>query len=458
MTSFLKNFFLLSSWGTLLALCILVGIFLFLRQVKERLSFSQRMFLGLLCGVGFGFGMQYFAGFPQRGVSELSDALIWYSQTYAWINFLSAIFVNFLKLIVVPIVLIGILYVILNLRSDIKLSSMFSRSLFWLLLTTGIASGIAVLLGTYYSLGEGFLLDGSKEIREVQGLDQILLGLMPSNIIETMGKNAVVGVVIFAMIFALSIRSVGDKHPFYQSFVRCIDFLHQVMMKIAMLVIEFMPYAVVTMISGVLMRYGMEAISPVLKFIILIYVSALCVFVVHAIVLSLHGLNPLVYFKKAIPALMMAFTSRSSVATLPVTIDVLEKRMGVSSMSSSFVATLATTIGANGCAGYFGGLVGVFAFHALGIEVGLIQGMMIVLLSMVASIGVAGIPGIATMVASIVLTGLGMGEHFGILAIVLAIDPIMDMARTMSNVSGGMIASIVVDKELGMLDGEKYKS
>lgn len=458
MTLFLQNFFLFSSWGTLLALCVLACIFLLLRQVRKYLSFSQRMFLGLLCGVGFGFGMQYFAGFPQKGVSELSNALIWYSQTYAWINFLSAIFVNFLKLIVVPIVLIGILYVILNLRSDIKLSSMFSRSLFWLLLTTGIASGIAVLLGTYYSLGEGFLLDGSKEIREVQGLDQILLGLMPSNIIETMAKNAVVGVVIFAMIFALSIRSVGDEHPFYQSFVRCVDFLHQVMMKIAMLVIEFMPYAVVTMISGVLMRYGIEAVSPVLKFIALIYLSALCVFVVHAIVLSLHGLNPLLYFKKAIPALMMAFTSRSSVATLPVTIDVLEKRMGVSSMSSSFVATLATTIGANGCAGYFGGLVGVFAFHALGIEVGLVQGIMIVLLSMVASIGVAGIPGIATMVASIVLTGLGMGEHFGILAIVLAIDPIMDMARTMSNVSGGMIASIAVDKELGMLDEEKYKS
>ncbi|MCE3047441.1 dicarboxylate/amino acid:cation symporter [Helicobacter kayseriensis] len=458
MTLFLQNFFLLSSWGTLLALCVLACIFLLLRQVRKYLSFSQRMFLGLLCGVGFGFGMQYFAGFPQKGVSELSNALIWYSQTYAWINFLSAIFVNFLKLIVVPIVLIGILYVILNLRSDIKLSSMFSRSLFWLLLTTGIASGIAVLLGTYYALGEGFLLDGSKEIREVQGLDQILLGLMPSNIIETMAKNAVVGVVIFAMIFALSIRSVGDEHPFYQSFVRCVDFLHQVMMKIAMLVIEFMPYAVVTMISGVLMRYGIEAVSPVLKFIALIYLSALCVFVVHAIVLSLHGLNPLLYFKKAIPALMMAFTSRSSVATLPVTIDVLEKRMGVSSMSSSFVATLATTIGANGCAGYFGGLVGVFAFHALGIEVGLVQGIMIVLLSMVASIGVAGIPGIATMVASIVLTGLGMGEHFGILAIVLAIDPIMDMARTMSNVSGGMIASIAVDKELGMLDEEKYKS
>lgn len=458
MTSFLKDFFLFSSLGTLGTFCVLVGIFVLLRFLKNRLSFSQRMFVGLLCGVGFGFGMQYFAGFPQGGVQETKEALTWYYQSYVWIGFLSSLFVNFLKLIVVPIVLIGILYVILNLRNDIKLSSLFSRSLFWLLFTTGLASIIAVVLGSHFSLGEGFVLDTAREIREVKSLDQILLGLMPSNVIDSMGKNAVVGVVIFAMIFALSARAVGDEHPFYQSFVKGIEFLHQVMMKIAMLVIEFMPYAVVTMIAGVLMRYGTQALSPVLLFIALIYLSALGVFVIHALVLFAHGLNPLIYFKKAIPALMMAFTSRSSVATLPVTIDVLEKKMGVSSMSSSFVATLATTIGANGCAGYFGGLVGVFAFQALGIEVGLVQGIMIVILSVVASIGVAGIPGIATMVASIVLTGLGMGEHFGILAIVLAIDPIMDMARTMSNVSGGMVASIAVDKELKMLNEEQYRS
>ncbi|WP_027327772.1 dicarboxylate/amino acid:cation symporter [Helicobacter pametensis] len=458
MHSFLRDFFLFSSWGTVVACGIVLGIFVLIGYLKNRLSFAQRMFVGLLCGIGLGLGMQYFAGFPEGGMAQRIVGLEWYYQTYAWIGFISSIFINFLKLIVVPIVLVGILYVILNLRNEIKLSSLFSRSLFWLLLTTGIASMIAVYLGVQFSLGEGFVSGEVKIAREVKSLDQILLGLMPSNIIGSMQQNAVVGVVIFAMIFALSARAVGDEHPFYQSFVKCVDFLHQVMMKIAMLVIEFMPYAVVTMIAGVLMRYGIDAISPVLIFIALIYLSAFCVFIVHALVLLAHGLSPMMYFKKAIPALLMAFTSRSSIATLPVTIDVLKNRMGVSSMSASFVATLSTTIGANGCAGYLGGLVGVFAFQSLGIEVGLVQGIMIVVLSVVASIGVAGIPGIATMVASIVLTGLGLGEHFGILAIVLAVDPIMDMARTMSNVSGGMIASIAVDKELKTLNKEAYNA
>ena len=154
----------------------------------------------------------------------------------------------------------------------------------------------------------------------------------------------------------------------------------------------------------------------------------------------------------------MAFTSRSSVATLPVTINTLKDRLGVSEATAPFVATLGTSIGANGCAGYFGGLVGIFALNVMGMHIGVIEGMMIVILSVFASIGVAGIPGTATMVASIVLTGLGMGEHFGILAIVLGIDPIMDMARTMSNVSGAMISAIATDKELGSLDIQKYNA
>lgn len=457
---FFQNFFLFSSWKTLFAFLVLGGVFFLLKLLKEKeYSFSQRMLVALVCGGFLGFAMQYFAHFPQGGIGAVKNniELLWFYQSYAWFGFLASIFVSFLKLIVVPLVFVGMMYVILNLRGDVKLSSMFSLSLFWLLFTTAIASSIAVCLGTYFSLGDGFVFDGLKEAREVKSLDQILLGLMPSNLIDSMGKNAVIGVVIFAIIFALCARKVGQNNPHYRSFVGGIEFLHSVMMELAMLLINLMPYAVVVMVAKVLMQHGFEVFIPVLSFIALIYLCAFFVFCVHLLIVSFHGLSPVIYCKKAIPVLLMAFTSRSSIATLPVTIETL-KKMGVSQMSSSFVATLATTIGANGCAGYFGGLVGVFAFQALGFEVGIMQGITIVLLSVVASIGVAGIPGIATMVASIMLTGLGMGEYFGILVIILAIDPIIDMARTMSNVSGGMVSSIAVDRELGMFDESLYKS
>lgn len=456
--TFLQDFFLFSSLGTLFSLLSIFAIFFLLYKIQSYTSFSQKMFIALICGALFGLAMQYFAKFPQSGIEEIAkdSSLVWFYQSYVWIGFISSVFISLLKLVVVPIILIGILHVILSLRSDVKVSSLFSRSLFWLLLTTAIASSIGVGLGIYFGLGDGFVLSGSKEIREVSSLNRILLGLIPSNIFDSMAKNAVIGVVIFAIIFALCARKV--EHPAYRSFLNGVEFLHQVMMKMAMFLIDLMPYAVVAMIAGILMRYGIEAISPVFLFIGLIYLAAFLMFFVHLLVLVLHGLNPLPFCKKSLPVLLMAFSSRSSVATLPVSIEALENKMGVSSMSASFVATLATTVGANGCAGYFCGFVGVFAFQALGFNVGISEGLTIVLLSTVASIGIAGIPGIATMAASIVLTGLGLGEHFGILALVLAVDPIIDMARTMSNVSGGLVASIAVDKEMGMFNQEKYIS
>lgn len=457
--NFLQDFFLFSSWGTFFAILALCGIFFFLKFLRQKqVSFSQRMFVALLCGASLGFIMQYLAGFPHGGIATMktNQNLVWFYQSYIWFQFLASAFVSFLKLLVVPIVFVGILYVILTLNNEVKFSSLFSRSLFWLLFTTAIASSIGVLLGIYFDLGNGFILEGTKEIRNVKSLDQILLGIMPSNFIDAMSKNAVIGVVIFAMIFAWCARKIGQTHPFYDSFVRGAGFLHAVVIEMAEMIFAFMPYAIVVMIAGVLMRYGFEAFIPTFSFIGVLYLSALLMFFVHLLIVALHGLNPLVFCKKAIPALLMAFTSRSSVATLPMTIEVLEKRMGVSTMSASFVATLATTVGANGCSGYFAGLVGVFAFGALGLDLSITQGITIVLLSVIASIGIAGIPGIATMAASIVLTGLGLGEHFGILAIILAIDPIIDMARTMSNVSGGMIASISVDRELGLIDEKQY--
>lgn len=461
MEAFLQNFFLISSWKTLFVMFLLFGVFGLLYALREKLSFSQRMFLALLLGISFGFIMQFYAGFPNGSleVFRADPSLRWFYESYVWFGFFASVFVSFLKLLVIPIVMVGILYVILNLKSSVKFSSLFIRSAFWLLLTTGIACIFAVSLGAYFDLGSGIgIEEGIKSAREIKSLDQIFLGLVPNNIIASMGSNSVVGVVIFAFIFALSAKSVGEQYPIYDSFVRFVEFLHAVVYKFALGIIGFMPYAVVVMMAGIFLRFGFDVLRPALLFIALIYACALCIFLVHLLILALHGLSPWQYCKKALPALLMAFTSRSSVATLPVTISTLRDRLGVSEATAPFVATLGTSIGANGCAGYFGGLVGVFALNVMGVNVGLVEGIMIVILSVFASIGVAGIPGTATMVASIVLTGLGMGEHFGILAIVLGIDPIMDMARTMSNVSGAMIASIATDKELGSLDEKRYNT
>ena len=180
--------------------------------------------------------------------------------------------------------------------------------------------------------------------------------------------------------------------------------------------------------------------------------------IVYAILLVLHGLNPITFFKKAFPALLMGFSSRSSVGSLPMTISTLETKLGVNTGTANFVASLGSTMGMNGCAGYFPAMAAVMIAIMTGTTIDASFIIMVIIVAIIGSLGIAGIPGSPTMAASIMLSGIGMSEYFGLLAIVLAVDPIVDMARTMINVNGAMISAICVDKEMGTLDVEKYNS
>ncbi len=155
---------------------------------------------------------------------------------------------------------------------------------------------------------------------------------------------------------------------------------------------------------------------------------------------------------------MMAFSSRSSIGTLPVTVSVLEDKMGVSIGTSNFVPSIGSTMGMNGCGGYFPGMVAVMIATMVGVPIDASFIVMVLIVAILGSFGIAGIPGSATMSISIMLAGIGLGEYYHLLALVLAIDPILDMARTMTNVNGTMIVSVCTDKDMGTLNIEKFNS
>ena len=174
------------------------------------------------------------------------------------------------------------------------------------------------------------------------------------------------------------------------------------------------------------------------------------------IMLSMVGLNSVQFYKKALPTMIFAFSSRSSLGTLPQTIDTMVNKLGVSERTANFIGPLSTTVGMNGCAGVFPAMLGVLVAQAAGVELNLAFYFLLVLVVTLGSIGIAGVPGTATVAATVTLNGIGLGQYFSSVGAVFGIDPIVDMGRTMLNVTGSMVSALVVDRWEGTHNKEKY--
>lgn len=453
-SNFFQNFLMLSEYQTYGVLFCLFAFFYLLKKMQNRqIDFSIRMLTGLFGGILFGLILQFFAGYPN---GEASSQIVWLIEVRNWFGFFADAFIACIKMLVIPIVGVSIIKVLLELDKDVKIAELFGRSLFWILFSTGIAAIIGVGLALVFDLGAQIQnIDSQREIREVKNIMQILLGLIPSNIIDSMSKNNVIALVFFCFVIGFGARAIAKEEQakdFYHVFEKFILALHQIIMNVTLFIIRFMPYAIVCMMAEVLLTNGMDTIKSAISFIVLIYVAMFAMFIVHILMIASQGLNPLIFIKKALPVWIFAFSSRSSVGTLPLTISTLQQKMGVSGGVANFVASIGTTIGLNGCAGYFPAMVAIFIAFSVGVPIDFSFIIMVVLMAILGSLGIAGIPGSATMAASIMLTGIGFGEYFMLLSIILAIDPIIDMARTASNVSGAMTAAVCTDKGLKTLN------
>lgn len=456
--AFLKNFLSISEPMTIGVLIVLAICFFILAILQKKgFSFSLRMFIGLVMGLFFGFGLQAIVGFPQQ---DILDHTQWIAESKVWFSFFGKAFVGFVKMLVIPVIFFSMIRIIINIDSKINIKALLSRSIFWLLFTTGIAAVLGVFLSTYFGLGQNLhIFTGDKEIRQVKSLADIILGLIPSNPILAMTSDNVIAVVIFTFFIGFGARSVEKIKEFQKISKTLYDLIeagYQIVMRMVLFIIKFMPYAVVCLLANTLVSNGVSAIKNAILFVFLIYVAMIVMFIIHLIIVALHGLNPWIFAKKIAHLLLLAFTSRSSVAVLPLSISTLISKLGVNATTANFTASLGSTAGLNGCAGYFPAMVAVFIANIVGVPIDFTFMVMVVIVAILGSLGIAGIPGVATMAASIMLAGIGFGEYFGLLAIVLAIDPILDMARTLSNVSGALTSAVVADKELGTLDKKVY--
>lgn len=454
MKDFFINFFNLSEPLAITFIAIYIILCFWLSRLAYTLTFAKRMFLALVLGVIMGIAAQYIADFPNT-----TKEVLWLEQTRIWFHFVVSIFISLLKLMIIPIVFFGISSSLLKIDGGVKISALLSKSIFWLLITTAIASAIGLGLGIMFNLGSDILVEPSKTLKETRTLSSILLGLMPDNIIKSMSSNSIVGVILIAFLFSLSARKVGEKEEFkniFDTYTNLVVFINKVVMNIIINIIQLMPYAIIAMIANTLIANGLGAMKQAGLFIALTYASGIIMIFIFSAILIFHKLSPFTYYKKAFEVLLLAFTSRSSAGVLPMTIRTLHTKLGVSESNANFVAGLGATIGMSGCAGYYVGLVAAFVLQSANIPIDISHIILVIIITIIGSLSIAGIPGISIVAASIMITGLGLEDKFMLLGVVLAIDPIIDMIRTMSNVNGAMVAAICTDSELKTLDKDKY--
>lgn len=454
-SSFLSDFLMITDIRTVLFLVVIIGTFFIIRQLeKKKVKFTLRTIYGMLIGLVLGIIVQAVAGFP-----EDPSSVVWLKEVSKWYSFVGSVFMDLLKMLVVPMVFVSILRVIIRMGENDDLGKLTFRSVGMLLATTALSAIVGIVVGNVMQLGVGEQVASIEaEIREVVPILDTLRGLLPSNPIKAMADGNVVGVIIFAVFLGVAIRRLTKKYAdIIKPFVDLTEAFYKIIVSVAMTVIKFMPYAVIAMLANTLVSNGLLSMISVGKFIAALYISVIIVFLIHLGIIALNGLSPIKYLKNVSEALILAFTSRSSLGTLPVSIETLTEKQGADEGVASFVASLSTNMGMNGCAGIYPALMAVTVANMAGIDMNAGFYIMLVIVITISSLGIAGLPGTATMSVSVALSGVGLAAYFPLAGGILAIDPILDMGRTMLNVNGGNVTAVTVANSLGKLDKEVFK-
>lgn len=453
-STFFTDFVMITSFMPIVFIGLLLGLFFVIRQMeKKKINFSKRMIVATLLGLLLGVVIQAVAKFPDD-----IGAVTWITETTKWYGLVGYGFMDLLKMLVVPLIFLSIIRVIINMKADQNLGKLTSRTILVLLSTTAISAIIAIIVGNLFKLGVGeTVVQSQSEMKEISSIVDTLRGLLPSNPVKAMADANVVGVVIFAGFIGIAIKRLTKKYlEIVKPAIDLVEAGYKIITSVAMTVIKFMPYAVIALLANTIAGRGMSAIISVTKFIAAIYVSIGLVFVFHMIIISLNKLNPFRYIKNVAQPLILAFTSRSSLGTLPVTIETLTEKAGVDNGVASFVGSLGSNMGMNGCAAVYPALMAITIANMSGTPMDLsFYGMLLVII-IVSSLGIAGLPGTATMAVSVVISGMGMGAYFPLAGGILAIDPILDMGRTMLNVNGTMVTAVTVANSLDNIDKDVY--
>ncbi|WP_300356450.1 cation:dicarboxylase symporter family transporter, partial [Fusobacterium sp.] len=410
---FFKEFLKVSDIKTIIFLAILAVILFGLNKLpKKKFSFSAKVMIATVVGLILGLVIQFVAGFPNNPME-----LTFVAETTLWYSLLGGGFISLIRMLVIPLVMVSIIHVIINMKEDAKLGDLVKRTLVITLTMVAVSVTLGIFLGKIFNVGhvEQAMVsaNGVSKIREVKNIVDTLKALIPANPVEAMVNLNIVGLVIFSAIVGVAAKRMSKKYmDIVSPFFGLINAMQKIIVSMAMSIIKWMPLAVVPLLANTIAQKGIGAIVEVSKFILVLYLAVALMFVLQMVAVALFGLNPITYVKKCVSLLILAFTSRSSVGCLPVTIATLTNKLGVSESTASFVGSFGTTAGMQGFAGIFPALTIVFVTNMSGHDVDLTLIVMSIIVVSISSLGIAGIPGTATMAASVGLSGTGLASLF----------------------------------------------
>lgn len=452
---FFKEFLMISDIKTIIFILILFALFFGMKMVEKRkVAFSTRMIIATVIGLVLGIVIQAVSGFAKDPM-EITFVV----ETTKWYSLFGNGFIDLIRMLVIPLIMVSIIHVIVNMKEGADIGALTKKTLTVTVIMVSISVIVGLSVGMVFKVGSTMTVEqGSAEIKEVKTIVDTLRGLIPSNPAKAMVDVNIIALVIISAFFGIGAKRMTKKYmDVVKPFIDLINALQKIIMSIAMTIIKWMPYAVIALLANTIAQRGIESIKEVGIFIIALYVSVIIMFIIQLIAISLFGINPIIYLKKGVAVMVLAFTSRSSVGCLPLTIETLVDKMGVNDGTASFVGGFGTTAGMQGCAGVFPALLLVFVCNVTGTPMDITFIVMALVVIVIGSFGIAGIPGTATMAASVALSGVGMASLFPTISPILAIDPIIDMGRTLLNVTGSMTNALIVDKSLGQLNMEHFK-
>ena len=408
---------------------------------------SNQILAGLVLGLVFGVMLNVTIADREWVQSLLIDGVL---------TVVGEMFVRFLSMLVVPLVFVSLVTGVSSLSDPKKLGRVGGKAVGLYMITTGVAVTLALIAGLVVKPGVGAAPSQvvEREIEAQPSFGQVLIEMVPRNPIEAMANGDMLPIIVFAILIGLSIALSGEAG---KRIGRGFADLNDVVMRLVGFVMLLAPYGVFALITTLAATTGWSTFIGVLKYVILVLVML----IVHATVTYsallkfVGGLSPLQFFGKMRAVLAFAFSTASSGATIPVTLRTVERRLGADNRVASFTVPLGATINMDGTA-IMQGIATAFIAQYYGVDLGLGQYLMVILMVIMASVGAAGVPGVGLILLAGVLKSVGLPAE-GI-ALILGVDRILDMTRTAVNVCGDATVTCLVAKSEDDLDLDTFNA
>ena len=413
------------------------------------MNLTVKVIVGMALGIVVGLGIN-FSGLNSEG-SFVQEFI-----TSGLFHVVGKMFINALNMMVVPLVLFSLICGVCGIGDVKLLGKIGTKSFGFYVMTTAVAIASAILIAGSLGIGEGMnaTSDANFSGRDAPPLTDVLINIVPTNPISAMAQGEMLSIIFFAILFGISLLLVGKKAT---TLIELIEILNETMMKMVTIIMALAPYAVFCLLAKAMAELGVELFTQLIGYVIVLAgVLLFHLFVTLLLFLkAFSGLSPAIFLKKIRNVQVFAFSTSSSNATIPVTLRTVTERMGVNNSVASFTVPFGATINMDGTA-IMQGVATVFIANMYGVDLGITGYLTVIMMSVLASIGTAGVPGVGLIMLSMVFAQVGLPlEGIGL---ILGVDRLLDMLRTAVNVSGDAVVSLIVAKSEGKLDEEIFNN